>query len=209
MRKLSAILIFSLFVVVSFSQTEKGRFLIGGSLTGSYDVHKDVVDPRWQNKTWNMAAYPKIGYFLYKNFVAGVALTGAYAEVQQVRPEGLPNTTQRTKLYGVGVFGRYYYRFGKNGLIGELMYSYDFNRDVYESLDPNNAYEINRIKYNGQNNVYYGGLGYTRFITEKLGLELMVNYRHRYDHATVGHNNFSPESFSDGVSLLIGFQIYL
>jgi hypothetical protein len=209
MRKLSVVFGLMLLAFFSFSQTEKGRFLVGGSLTGSYDVHTAVQDPRWQNKLLLGAAYPKVGYFVCKNFVVGAALVAAFSRLEQVRADGLPNTTQRTKLWGGGIFGRYYYRWARNGILGELYYSYDFNRDVYESYDWDNGYEINRIKYNGQNNTYHGGLGYTRFITEKIGLEIMAHYRYRYDHATVGHNNFAPESFSNGVSLLVGFQVYL
>jgi hypothetical protein len=195
--------------ILSFSQTEKKHFLVGGSLTGSYDQHDAVPDHRWKNKIWTAGLYPRAGYFVCKNLAFGLALTAAYSHVKQIYPDGLPSTTHKTYLEGIGFFGRYYYRREKNALIGELLYSFDRNRDVYETLDLSNPVEINRIKYNGQNNTYYVGIGYTRFITDKLGLEIMIRYRYRYDHAVDGHNNFAAESRSNGVTAGFGFQVYL
>ncbi len=209
MKKVISIFILSTLVFFSFSQTERGRFLVGGSLTGIYDEHYADPDAQWQNKNWNLAVYPKIGYFIFNNFVVGLGFTGAWGELKQIRPDPLPATTLRSHLEGIGVFGRYYYRFDKNAFIGELYYSYDQNRDEFETWDANNPYEIARIKFNGQNNTYYGGFGYTRFMGDNLGLEIMAHFRYRYDHAVVGHNNFADDSRSFGVTLMVGFQIYL
>jgi hypothetical protein len=177
--------------------------MVGGSLTGSYD------DKKWGNKIWSAGLYPKAGYFITSRIACGIALTAVYTNVKQTRPDGLPTTTLKTYLEGIGFFGRYYHTWEKNALIGELSYSFDRNRDVYETFDWNNPYEINRIKYNGQNNTYAAGIGYARFLTEKTGLEFMAHYRYRYDHAVSGHNNFAPESFSNGITLGVGLQIYI
>lgn len=208
MKNISLTLVFLIITTLSFSQTEKKHFLIGGSLTGTYDKHISAPDNRYQNKIWNCGLYPKIGYFVANNIVCGVALTASYAHITQIRPD-LPNTHLRAYLEGAGFFGRYYLRKNSDAFIAELSYSYDRNRDVYESLDNSNVNEVIRIKFNGQNNVYSGGIGYTRFINEKVGLEIMARYRYRWDHAVDGHNNFAAESWSNGVTLGIGLQYYL
>jgi hypothetical protein len=205
-------ILFTLFILVfalpSFSQTEKKHFLIGGSLSCTYDKHIASPDPRWQNKVWNAGLYPRIGYFVANNIACGIALIGNYGRITQIRPD-LPNTHLQTNEEGAGVFGRYYLRKDKDALIAELAYTYDRDRDVTETLDNSNVYEVTRMKFDGQNNIYSAGLGYTRFLSEKAGLEIMANYRYRWDHAVPGHNNFASESWSNGVTLGIGFQFYL
>lgn len=207
MRKIIFTLVFCFYSLFSFAQTEKKQFLIGGSLSGTFDKHIASPDNRYQNKVWNCGLYPKIGYFVAKNTVCGASFAASYQHIIQIRP-GAPNTTLKSYLNGIGVFGRYYLKRNNNALIFELSYSYDSNRDVYETLDNSNVNEITRIHFNGQNNVYSGGLGYTRFLNEKVGLEIMARYRYRWDHAVPGHNNFAAESWSNGVTLGVGLQFY-
>ncbi len=209
MKNIFLTFIFLTYASLVFSQTEKKHFMVGGSLTGSYDQHFAVPDTRWQNKVWTCGLYPKVGYFITNNFACGLAFVASYAHIKQIYGDGSPSTSLKTYLEGIGFFGRYYLRKDKNAFIGELSYSYDRNRDVYETFDTNNPYEILRIKFNGQNNTYYGGIGYTRFISDKLGLEVMARYRYRFDHAVPGHNNFAADSKSNGITLGFGFQVYL
>lgn len=208
MKNILFTFIFLFSSIISFSQTEKKHFLVGGSLTGSYDKHVAVPNVDWQNKVWNCGIYPKVGYFLANNFVCGLAFVASYGHIKQIHGDGTPDITLKSYLEGAGFFTRYYLRKNLNSLIAELSYSYDRNRDVYETLDTNNPTEMLRIKFNGQNNTYSGGIGYTRFLKENLGLEMMARYRFRYDHAVAGHNNFAAESRSNGITIGIGFQIY-
>jgi hypothetical protein len=208
MKNLFLTLLLLGFAATSFSQTEKKHFMIGGSLSLTYDKHLASPDPRWQNKIWNCGLYPRVGYFFVNNIEAGITLTAAYGRITQIRPD-MKDTHVKSFLTGAGFFGRYYFRRDKNALIGELSYSYDSNRDMYEVLDQSNFNEITRIRFNGQNNVYSAGLGYTRFIDEKVGLEIIARYRYRWDHAVDGHNNFAAESWSNGMTVGIGFQFYL
>ena len=207
MKNIFFTIVLSVYAMLSFAQTEKKNFLIGGSLTGYYDKHLASPDSRYQNKVWNYGLYPKIGYFVAKNVVCGASFAWARGRITQVRPD-LPDTHLKSYLKGVGIFGRYYLRKNNDAVFAELAYSYDANRDVYEWLDDSNTNEILRIHYNGQNNTYSAGIGYSRFLNEKVGVEIIARYRYRWDHAVPGHNNFAPESWSNGVTLGIGFQIY-
>jgi opacity protein-like surface antigen len=96
-------LILSLTAVVAIAlsasaQTEKGKFILGG--TASYESVKS--DAAGAKAAQNLTLVPNVGYFVSNNFALGTGIGYSYSKIGSASPTG------QNEAIVVNPFGRYY-----------------------------------------------------------------------------------------------------
>jgi hypothetical protein len=105
------------------AQTEKGRYLIGGSA----DLSESILNT---TTTFNLGLAPTFGVFLFKNFVVGGTYSFSVSSVRTYNKNNQSHTTTTTIQPTVGPSLKYY--IGKKALKGVAMINAGYT--VYTQL---------------------------------------------------------------------------
>ena len=162
---------------LSAAQTTKGSKLIGG--TGTLHIGTG------NNKGTLLMLSPRVGQFVADDLALGASLPlSLYAY------SGSTTTSVGLSPFARGYFGASTARFLLEGRIG-------FQRVAYNSDDSN-------FNDNSTSFTYGLGLGAAHFITNQIGLELLLSYDNSGNNdAILNIANLT------GINLNVGFQIYL
>ncbi|PSR52729.1 hypothetical protein AHMF7605_03910 [Adhaeribacter arboris] len=177
MKKPFVTVCFVLFLFLSGqAQTYQGNWLVGG--TGN--LHLGT-----KNKGTLLMLSPRFGVFAANNLAFGAILPLALYSY----------SGSTTSSFGLSPFVRGYFgsmptQFFVEGRIGYQRYN--FNSDTGDFNDYANTF------------TYGIGLGVTRYITEQVGLELLVSY-----DETGNNDAILNTSNLTGINVNVGFQIYL
>ncbi len=180
---------FSLVLVVgfvltlpAFSQTEKGNFLIGGSLSFSTSKANG-------SNSSSISLSPAISYFFLDRLAAGL-----------ITPLSFGNTTDssipsdfRTSNYSIGPTVRYYFPIVPQwAVFPQIDYSYGWQSSKYNYMTTSNTTKTT-------SNLFRAGIGITYFIAKNVGLEGILYYQ------SINGNGSTLSS----VNFRVGLQIYL
>ena len=185
-------LLCSTFAFNGYCQTEKGNFLLGGSLS----LYQQ------QNASSDMNAFsisPNIGYLFANRAVIGWHLTYYYQRVAGMTPP-LTNVVRHDHVFTPVVFGRYYFLkttnkwqvFGQAGI--GLSYANVINKF-------NNGQTFTNSESEGIGEL---GVGVSYFLNRYVALELLTKYNLNDKTLT-----FADHNYSKGLQFRFGVQVYL
>lgn len=146
MKKLLLITIAIFIITVAFSQTEKGKKLIGGQF--NINGYGGSSGTNWISYSRNALGYqiaPSFGYFIKKNFAIGLNLNygASDSSLVTVVPTLMPSilTIKYNSIsYSAGIFARYYKKIVDSlffTLNGTAFYTYQTTTQEYSNNDPN------------------------------------------------------------------------
>src|ERR1035437_725432 len=162
MKKLILILVAVCTMLTAYSQTEKGKHSIGGSIIfSSSSTHNSSPD----SKSLDFSIDPEYGFFIKDNLAIGVDLNIGYHN------ESFGNYKNKSNTYGLGIFANKYFNIAeklKLNIKGNLAYNYqtidDTNSDITGTSFITTTTKNNTITLN-----FTPGLVY--FATPKLGIQ--------------------------------------
>ena len=182
---------------LSFGQTGKGKFLIG---TGS-NLSFISGSSKWKTDTGSgdngissaLGLSPKLGYFVTDELALGVELQLGYGKSK--------NNSDKSHSfdYGVGPFARYY--FGSDKLKPFVGGALNLGGDSQNSTISNTTYKSKSSTFSFD---LGGGLAY--FLSEKVSLDLGINYNYKTAHLN------TPDNYRDQSGTLIvgaGFNFFI
>ncbi len=193
------LLILAIFTTLnSYSQTEKGKTLIGGaiSLSGFNQNYSDTSQTKIY-KSFGYQITPSIGKFIKDNFAIGANLlynstnnTSDY-HFTIANNYGASAKTTLTK-YGAGIFARYYKKIINNlyfSVNAGISYTYQTVKFHWTSDLPNFTYPTNDPQ-NQQTNTYNYGISIVPaleyFVTPKFGIR--TNFSNLYYTYSIAKN---------------------
>jgi hypothetical protein len=180
MKKKFSLITIAIILIASTvnAQIQRGNILVGGDIA-NFDLVLRKGSP------FVMRIDPKLAYFIQDNLAVG-----GYVNL------GLTSITGTTFFdYGVGLLGRYYFPDKTN--MNPLRHSRLF-AEANVGITGQNASGGG----NNTNGLGIGfGPGYAYFITQNIGLEVLLKY-----NGLVGFGNATTQS---DLNLNVGFQIYL
>lgn len=159
-----------------------GHSALAQTEQGTYLTGGDLGVNTANNNT-SILLNPTIGYFFLPNLVVGGNLTFTYSKV------GKSSDAVKTTTFGVGPFARYYF--------GTMSLRPFFHGDV-NFLSQKTKIGSNPTTSNGATFLVGGGLA--AFLYRNVALETVLGY---------SHTRFAKESSNGGLSLKVGFQVYL
>lgn len=203
--KLAIIAILGIFTFKAQAQTEKGDFLLGGSVT--YFTQKNGTQPRSNN----FGITPKFGYFINKNFALGAQLLYNYNKrdgfliLDEYYTGNLLQGGDNSQSYGISPFTRYYVDLSDHfKFFGELALSVATGKS--KNVDENGKSTITNYHFNKYGAGISPGLAF--FPTKKWAVEfafpLLTYTKQTYskiaspnsvrnnDNFGFGLNTFSP-----------------
>jgi outer membrane protein len=203
----------------TYSQPEKGKFMTSGNISYSrlettytyptIDPVTGVFAPADHNyASGSFSVRPKVGYFLAKNFAAGISLpTTLSGQTYKDAPSQAKNKKATSRSFAVGPFARYYISLSEKAFVfGEVSYTwgstrtkapvYTFDNGVFEGENSSTLKQKS-----GQ---FQGGAGLAYFLSRNVGLELMVSYQ----QTRVPSADINPSTNTKGVVCAIGLQVY-
>lgn len=196
-----ALLLFTLFTITSFSQTEKGKIYLGtnSSLNANfvnYSYKDDNNDMQDTGKSSSFSISPSIGFFVINNLVLGANVSFGFN-----KSENNSGSDFKSNSISVAPFAKYY--FADNSFKPFISGSYGFGSSTGESTFNNNIDESK----NSLTNLKIGG-GVAYFINDTISLEFGINYSRTSNKPTENNlNNY--RSISSGVFSSVGFAIFL
>ena len=132
----------------------KGNLLVGGNFKANLSFKGNR-----SSGGYDIAFSPRLGYYFFKGFAAGIDLNGQYAKEEH----------QKTSSFGAGPFVRYH--------ILPLLFteiSYDYNTKDLTVYPSNITKPVANTIYH--DNVYSAGLGYIVVLHKHLTLEPRIDY---------------------------------
>jgi len=206
-----AILIFS----DTYSQTEKGGFLIGGSGSVGYNtvqiISSDIntIQNNVKIRTIGASFYPNGSYFLLNNLAIGIVsgLNLSYSKI--ISENFLPRSDRFTNL-SIGPQFRYFFPYQRFAFFPQVQYLIGMESDRREVLNPmTNLYETR--KTNSKNGIFQMGIGAAYFLTRSVAVEGILNYnsyQNLNETLPIDQNRFiEPHHYS--FSFNLGLQFYL
>ncbi len=178
--------------LVACAQTEKGNFLIGGSLSLSRSS-QTISSTDITSTSFNIN--PSVSYFVMDRFATGLMTSYSYGRSTSESVGGTAKTTSSSE--GVGPTVRYYFPLGdKVWMFPEVDYLWNWNHTTLEITSaPTSESKSN-------NKTLRLGLGVAYFIAKNVGLEGIVYYQ---DFTTSN----SSSSNTTSINFRIGLQIYM
>lgn len=191
MTKKTTVLIW-LAVVLStplVAQFSKGTIMIGGSVSGSFNTFKQkngsTTNTLYTDNSLTFS--PRGGYFLMKNFVAGLEVDVTTETMAYKQSSDRYNYTN----LGIGPFARYY--FHNVFAHGEVQ----AGRSTYQDVGVHGPLETTHSSF------WVLGIGYALLLNKHLALEPLVSY----GSAMSKYSNTSYNT--PGINFQIGLQAYL
>jgi len=179
------------------AQTEKGRFLVGGSI--GFNSTKIDYDQGADFESFGYGIRPIISYFIIDELAIGVSVPYSYNKSTSNNQESISNTIS----FGPSL--RYYFPFGKSAIFPTVSYSFGKSTRKGPAFDPLSGSVQERVVESNINTLNIGA-GYTYFLNKNIGLEAIISYLNRnIDYESNIFNGSEESSFNFN----IGFQIYL
>jgi hypothetical protein len=206
--KLKSILVSALCVLAlyGYAQTEKGTFLLGGSLNFSHAdntvtyAYGGTTQPT-DSKQVNVNISPSISYFIINHLAVGVITPYTYTRTT------LNDQYASSGSYAVGPVARYYFRLGSHwAIFPEASYTYGWTTISTSQNGANNQ----GFNIHGNTHEFRGGIGGVYFLNKSIGLEAKYYYDDSHSGYSTSHPPFFDSSSRDVTSLNFsaGLQIY-
>lgn len=193
-----AFLFLSVFLLcnVAYSQTEKGTFLVGGTINfSSSNLEVENTDDR---NSFRINFNPNFSYLIVDNFSIGVIVPIDYSRYKV--------DVNESKSFNIQ-FGpdlRYYFTFNKMAVFPEISYTFGKSKQIGQQFDPQLG-QTEEVIIKGDAKNLNIGAGFTYFINSNVGIEAILGYsklNNKYDQIV-------RDSESSELYLKFGFQIYL
>ncbi|SHG09916.1 outer membrane beta-barrel protein [Pedobacter caeni] len=204
--KLVITLALSIFTLASNAQTEKGNFLIGGSI--GYSTAKSSAGSSSQShRSTAYTISPKIGYFIDNNFAIGTKLQYSANKSNYSNrnyQNGIPGewtyNVDRTDSYGISPFVRYYVNITD---ILKFYGEFEMSFETGKSKSKNDKGEmITKDKFNNYRPAISPGL--VLFPSKKWAIEFsfpLVSYEKRtFSRISGQEEKASTNSFNFGLN---------
>ena len=196
MKKITILsaLIFCISLIAN-AQTEKGRYMVGGSV--GFSSTKDKIESSGSsfdgNKNTNINLNPTFGLFVADGIVAGTGLN-----VFSFKTENDAGTSSSTNSgFTLTPFGRYYH---ESGLFGHL--NFEIGSGKVKVEDPSFPSESKDSIFGWK----LGG-GYAFFLNNNIAVEPMITYG-----STTFKDKDSAVDFQrkvNGIMVNVGFNIFI
>jgi hypothetical protein len=205
MKKTFLIVALAMCSITTFAQqTDRSKVLAGGIVNFNWSEAKETTNFTNGGASTtittptllDLTISPNIGIFVAKNFALGLKLRYEVSNKYQNLNYSFNSNAN------LSAFVRYYKKIGKIAPFGEL--SYGLGKVTSSGT------AVNKNKINGT--VIGFGPGVALFLTERVGIEALVEYQHLSSTAEFNSNlNNIKNIASRGNSLRvnIGFQVYL
>ena len=144
-----SILICSICILNSYSQPDKGTYMLGGGASTGINFYNGY-------NSFNLSLYPDIGYFFSNNIAMGAYLPLAFNSYE----------AYRSFNYGITPFVRYYF-----GPPSEIMF---FVTGAFGIRGVSSKYNNTSSSSSGVSGL--AGVGGTYFLNESIGIEAMLGY---------------------------------
>ena len=208
MKKFLALAISLNVIQCGFSQTEKGSYLIGGSLgfgVSTNNISNPISYGTTEQKQTNFSISPNISYFVVKRLSVGLMPQYVYSKTSVPS-----NNESRSNTFSIGPVARYYFLFNSLAVFPEASYSFGVTKvnttvDVYLS-DFSNSARLYSLK---------AGIGVAYFLNKNIGVEGRLYFQknqNTYDHAEDNNGSYSMYYSNYTTTALlfnIGLQVYL
>ena len=196
----------------SHAQTNKGSFLLGGSLGLSKSTDKITFheinegDFSFDVKSMSFAVRPNISYFVIDGLALGLITPFSYssAKMDEQKISGI--------TYSIGPVARYYFLLGSQwAIFPEVSYSYGWNQK--------NGRNDNIMSYGGvlvegirkgNTKDFQGGVGLVYFLHPNIGLEGKFYYQStRTTYDFVDPDGINTTRFDQSsLNFSVGLQVY-
>lgn len=188
-----ALLLFTLFTITTFSQTEKRKFLIGGT-TNFGSSYLTEGDKGFTTTTSNFTFSSNAGYTIMEDLFVGLNVQFLSSDYKIKFLNAESNTTQIT----FSPFMKYY--FLKDKFRPFALIRYGFGTSKYNDIDSSGEFESNSdlTKLN-----LGGGISY--FFTNYFSLEFEAFYQKDTSSSTIQNDDLKYYGFGTN----LGFSIFL
>ena len=189
-------------VMTSYSQTEKGKMFIGGSVNLIGYSQASSYSQSYPNNDFSDETFtitPNFAYFIKNNLAIGASLDFRIGTNNQSANENINysySNKDRFVSYGIGGFTRYYIDISekfKLYISGRI--NYDYQTSKMTSITNDSISNSSDDLLNNTTLSVSGGLVY--FITPKLGLEASfgnIYYEYSYDKDKNSPSNYNSQS---------------
>lgn len=182
-----------------FSQTEKGKFIIGAnsnlnfSFLSSQTKLKDYESDKVKNSAFEVES--EAGYFIGNNFVFGLGLMYSNSTKKEVEDE------LKSNIFAAGPYANYY--FGRKKIQPFLQSSLAFGKNVekYDYSSFNEKHDAAIIGYD------FGG-GISIFISKNIAIEFRLTYG-VVKSSFKNYYNQNTKTTAKGLSSELGFSFLL
>lgn len=201
MKKTILIAALAICSITSFAQqTDRSKVLAGGIFNMNLSNTKSTTNFSTGGSTSSLKVTksdltltPNIGIFLFKNFAMGLKLR---TELTQIKD----SFKTKSATFNVGPFVRYYFNMKKFAPLVELSYGMGNVKTASTGVTTNN--------FKGSVIGIGGGLAF--FLTERIGLEGIVNYERISTKTEINAGGISTKiSAGNAFRFNIGLQAYL
>lgn len=189
--KITSLFLFLIIASASVAQTEKGGFLVSGSL--SVSSSKSEYNAGNENTYTSFFFGPKVGYFFIDRFMVGLSLPFSFSKSKYtgVISDEIKGTSRGI---GIGPFVRYYIPAGeKLFLLTHAGYTHSAIKSITRSDDSESEYKSTSNQFNI-------AAGATYFFNKNVGVEGLLNYQ-------ITKQKEADEK-SSRIALEAGLQIY-
>jgi hypothetical protein len=191
--KKNALLLFTLFTITVYGQTEKGNFLIGGT-TNFGSSYLTEGDDGFTTTSSDFTLSSNLGYSIANNLFVGLNIQFLSNDYKI----NFLNAENNTKELVFSPFLKYY--FLKEKLKPFALIRYGFGNSKSEIIDSNSVFETKSdlTKLN-----IGGGISY--FFTEYFSLDIEVFYQRNTFSTSIQDDNLIYRGFATN----LGFSIFL
>ena len=192
----------ALSMVSMAQQTDRSKVLAGGILNFNWGDAKETINSSTGGGSTKTAAptnldftfSPNVGIFLFNNFAMGLKLR---SEIKNSYQGG---NSSFNSNFSVGPFVRYYKKVSKFAAFGQLSYGIG---NISASGDYVQSSSI-------KGSVIGIGPGVALFLTEKIGIEALLNYEYLSSTTDINAGGISTKvSRGNSMRLEVGLQVYL
>ena len=202
MKKI-VLLIVALVSINSFSQTEKGKILIGahsnlGASSFNFSFKTDDTPSQKYGSSKGFSFSPNVGFFILDNFALGLDLSLSFSSSSNVNS----NIENGFNTSSIGPFAKYYLL--KDKFRPFLMVKYSIGRSKNTQTDQFG----NENSYKSSLNSLNAGAGAAYFINNYLSFEFSIDYT-RNVLKSIDNNPSNSRNISSGITSSIGLAIFL
>jgi hypothetical protein len=202
LKLILSIVTISLLTVQTYSQTEKGKILVGGktNLNLTSINSKLGADKSDGGSTTSIQFSPELGIFVFKGFALGLT-----SQIGFTTEKGSGSKYNTTSLVFAPFIKNY---FGTNHIKPYLQGAIGLGNSKRK-----NHYQISPTEYHestSSTNIFLyevdGGIG--MFFNDRLSLDIQLGYTHTSSKPKASHNN-ANRVISSGIGFGAGFTIIL
>jgi hypothetical protein len=192
---LQFLLYFCFMACVSFGQTDKGSFLLGGSIGFAHNNTTTYITNAGstETKSFTINAQPSVSYFIIDRLAVGLITPYSYSKKNDKYAGS--KWTSTDKSYSVGPVVRYYFPLGGEwAIFPEASYSFGWtwNNDLTDKT-----------------RVFQGGVGLVYFLNQSVGVEGRAFYRNEHtNYEEVAGVYRAKSSDEPTFNFGLGVQIY-